>query len=375
MRSRPGATTRPRILLVGNYPPDRQLSMERYTDMLHAGLADRGFDVDVIRPARVIGAGVDDGLIGKWLGYVDKCLLFPLRLRRAARAYDAVHICDHSNAVYLPHAGPQVSITCHDLIAVKAALGLYPGHSVGVAGRVLQRWILQRLRAAARVACVSTRTLEDLRALGWSGHGVVIGNGLNYDFHRVGAAEIAAVKARWGLATDAAFLVHVGGNQWYKNRIGVVKIFAELAKTARFSTARLVMVGKPWPPELHRTVDDLGLRDAIIACVGATNDDVRALYSGADALLFPSLEEGFGWPILEAQSCGCPVITSDRAPMNEVAGDAAIFIDPQDSVAAAKTITEAAPTLDDLRTRGLENARRYDRETIMDAYVRFLATG
>ena len=365
-------SARPRILLVGNYRPDRQSSMERYADMLRKGLEARGFDVGFIRPEKVIGGGVEGGALRKWLGYVDKYLIFPWRLRRAARGYERVHICDHSNAMYLPSVGRRASITCHDLIAVNAALGRYPGHPVGVAGRVLQRWVLRHLQSATRIVSVSTKTEMDLRALGCPGESRVIGNCLNFDFHRVGAEDIAAAKARCGLATDEAYLVHVGGNQWYKNRIGVVKIFAELLKTERFSTTRLVMVGKSWPRALQDLVEELGLGEKVIRCTGASNEDVRALYSGADALLFPSLEEGYGWPVLEAQSCGCLVITSDRPPLTEVAGEAAVFVDPEDPAAAARAIAEATPRFDDLRARGPANAARYDVQTIMDAYARYL---
>ncbi len=369
----PSAQTHsPRLLLVGNYAPDRQMSMERYAVMLRDGLAARGFEVDLIRPGRVIGGGVDDGGLAKWLGYIDKYLIFPWRLRAEARKYDQVHISDHSNAVYLPAAGPRASITCHDLIAIDSARGRYPGHPVGAAGRVLQRWIASNLVKAARVVSVSTKTDEDLRALGWRREGRVIGNCLNFDFHPVGSEEVAAAKAKIGLATGDAYLIHVGGNQWYKNRLGVVAIYAELLKTPRFAATRLVMAGKPWPDDLRQAVQALGLADRVVACQGASDEDIRALYTGAEALLFPSLEEGYGWPVLEAQCCGCPVITSNRAPMTEVAGAAAVLIDPEDPAGAARAIADAADRFEMLRAAGLENAKRYDREAIMDAYAAFL---
>jgi len=369
----PSALRRPRILLVGDYPPDRQISMQRYAEMLRDGLKARGFDLDLIQPPRVFGGGVEDGFIAKWLGYVDKYLLFPLRLNRVSRAFDRVHICDHSNAVYLPFVGPNASITCHDLIAVNAAMGRYPARKVGQSGRLLQRWILRSLRRAGRAVNVSAKTASDLRALGWSGEDVVIGNCLNYDFHRVSADEIARAKAKWGLAADQSYFIHVGGNQWYKNRIGVVNIYAELALREPFSAARLVMIGKPWSPALRKLVRDLGLEGRIIEGLGASSEDIRALYSGSTALLFPSLEEGFGWPVLEAQTCGCPVITSARSPMLEVAGEAAVFIDPEDPVAAANAIVEAAPRFGALATEGLRNARRFDRDLIMNQYADFLS--
>jgi len=375
MTSSPDKPVRPTILLVGNYGPDRQMSMERYADMLRDGLKARGFHVLLVRPEKIVGGGVDDGGLGKWLGYVDKYLLFPWRLRRLAGGHDKVHICDHSNAMYLPWVGRQASITCHDLIAVNAALGRYPGHPVGFAGRILQGWILKNLRRATRVVSVSTKTQQDLQAFGWTGDGRVIGNCLNFDFHRVGAEDVTATKARYGLAADEPYLVHVGGNQWYKNRAGVVKIFAELLKSKRFQATRLVLAGKPWPQDLQRLVEDLGLGDKVIACIGASNEDIRALYSGAEALLFPSLEEGYGWPVLEAQSCGCPVIASDRAPLTEVAGHAAVFVDPEDCVGAARAIVEAAPSFANLGVQGPANAARFDVQVIMDAYAWFLMEG
>ena len=364
-----------RILLVGTYPPDQRMSMQRYAEMLEQGLAARGWAPRLIWPTQVVGGGVDDSGLARWLGYIDKYLLFPPRLAWLARGFDRVHVCDHSNAVYLPYAGRAASVTCHDLIAVGAALGRYPGQRVSLSGRLLQRWILQSLLGARRVVSVSAKSAADLRALGWTGAGVVISNPLSFDFHRVGADEVARAKGRWGLGPHDRYLIHVGGNQWYKNRAGVVKIFAELRGRPAFSGVRLLMIGKSWPADLRRLVSDLELTDLIIEGADASNEDIRALYSGAQALLFPSLEEGFGWPVVEAQACGCPVITSARSPMLEVAGDAAVFVDPQDPVAAAAAIAAATPRFADLVAKGLENVRRFHRGKIMDQYASFLSDG
>ena len=364
---------KPVVVLIGNYLLDRQESMLRFRDLIESRLKAAGYTTESIYPQGYFGSMIREGPLAKWLGYIDKYLLFPPRLAMLARGYDRVHICDHSNAVYLPYAGAAASITCHDLIAVNAALGRYPGQSVGRAGRLLQRWILNALRRAARVVSVSAKTEDDLRALGWRGAGVVIGNPQNFDFHRVGAEEAAAVKAKHGLGPDERYLIHVGGNQWYKNRAGVVKIFAELARREPFKGWRLLMIGKSWPASLRQLVQDLGLTDRIIEATKASNEDIRALYSGAEALLFPSLEEGFGWPVIEAQVCGCPVITSARSPMLEIAGDAAVFIDPENPAAAANTIEAAIPRLSGLAAKGLENAHRFDRDKIMDQYAAFLA--
>jgi glycosyltransferase involved in cell wall biosynthesis len=83
-------------------------------------------------------------------------------------------------------------------------------------------------------------------------------------------------------------------------------------------------------------------------------------------MLFPSLEEGFGWPILEAQACGCPVATTDRRPMNEVAGGAATLIDPAKPECAARTIAEALKNPAQMRADGLRNAAKYSVERMLE---------
>ncbi len=90
-----------RILLIANYPPDVQVSMQRFATMLHASLTQRGHSVALLAPAaRLHPAARRTGAIWKWVAYVDKFVLFPLALRRAARNADVVHVCDHSNAMY-----------------------------------------------------------------------------------------------------------------------------------------------------------------------------------------------------------------------------------------------------------------------------------
>ena len=114
-----------------------------------------------------------------------------------------------------------------------------------------------------------------------------------------------------------------------------------------------------------------GLEGQVISRPEPTDEELGVLYSGALALLFPSLQEGFGWPILEAQSCGCPVITSNRAPLTEVAGEAALLIDPENEAAAAELIAARLDSLAELREAGFENLKRFDRDRLMKRYEQF----
>jgi glycosyltransferase involved in cell wall biosynthesis len=86
-------------------------------------------------------------------------------------------------------------------------------------------------------------------------------------------------------------------------------------------------------------------------------------------LLFPSLHEGFGWPIIEAQACGCLVVTSRREPMMSVAGSGAILVDPLDHCGAADEIERQWQRREYLIVQGYENVRRFDPDRFIEAYA------
>jgi glycosyltransferase involved in cell wall biosynthesis len=95
------------------------------------------------------------------------------------------------------------------------------------------------------------------------------------------------------------------------------------------------------------------------------------LYCNASALLFPSFEEGFGWPVLEGQACGCPVVTTGRPPMTEVAGKAAVFIDPDKTEQAAELMSEGIRHGDALRAAGFRNVERFSQSKVATQYMEF----
>jgi len=362
-----------RILIVGNFQPDEQQSMQRYADWLENVLQRRGLEVTLVKPRPFFASLTQSPFLVKYLGYLDKFLLFPFRLRQLAKTHDLVHIADHSNAMYLGMIGDAPSlITCHDVLAIRAARGEFFQVSVGWTGRILQRWILASLRSARYVICVSAKTAMDLRALtGDAGAQVrVIHNALNWKY-RPGATLPDSLIARLKLKRDRPYLLHVGGNQWYKNRECVLRIFADLSTAGGGTDISLVLAGKPWTDEMRTLIHENQLDERVIEAVGITNEEMQALYANALALLFPSLQEGFGWPILEAQSCGCPVITTCRSPMSDVAGEAAILIDPSDPKPAALAIIEGLKRREQLRTAGFINIRRFEEGGIVDKYCAF----
>ena len=347
--------------------------MQRFASLLYGELVRSGHEAHLVKPPVLLGrlCSGESGL-GKWIGYIDRFLLYLPILRRQLNWADVVHLCDQTSAVYIPHLRdkPHV-VTCHDVLAIRVALGDVPGEKTRLTGRVYQRWILKNLRKANEAICVSHQTESELRQITGlsSDRTFVIANALNYLYKPLGKTEAFARLAAFRLSESAPFFLHVGGNQWYKNRRGVVRIYSELIKRSAFKSHRLIMVGKAWPTDLRELIAELGLNTRVLELVDISNERLCALYSTAEALLFPSLQEGFGWPIVEAQSCGCPVVTTDRRPMTEVAGTSAIFIDPSNPSEAATKIGAALIDRSLWREDGLKNATRFSCKDMTASYL------
>jgi glycosyltransferase involved in cell wall biosynthesis len=359
-----------KILLVGNYVPDRQDSMQIYASMLEAGMRARGHEVHLLQPPAVLGPRVaESSPLSKWLGYADKFVLFRRELRRAAATAEIVHLCDHSNAMYVPVLSRSAHvITCHDILAIRSALRHFPENRVGTTGRIFQHLIARGLRQAGAILCVSGKTRDDLKQyLGIPEERLhVIPNALHWPYKPLSVDACAPFLTSVGLRPGEPYFFHLGGNHWYKNRGAAIEIFAELRKLPQYAGARLVMAGGPMKPELRAIAQKLQLGGVLLEAVGLSHEHLQALYSCALAFLFPSLEEGFGWPIVEAQACGCPVVTTDRPPMNQVAGGAAILIDPAKPGSAARTIADALRDTTRLRSDGLRNAASHTADQMLE---------
>ena len=359
-----------KILLVGNYLPDRQASMQIYASMLEAGMRARGHEVRLLQPSAILGARVaETSPLFKWFGYVDKFMLFRRELRRAARAADIVHLCDHSNAMYVPVLAhvPHV-VTCHDVLAIRSAMRHFPENRVGMTGRTFQRMIARGLRQAQAILCVSHKTHDDLRRyLGVPEERLhVVPNALPCPYKPMSRYACTPLLRSVGLQDGEPYFFNIGGNHWYKNRGAAVAIFAELRKLPRFARAKLVMAGEPMNAALREIARKHAISDAVLEATGLSNECLEALYSCALATLFPSIEEGFGWPIVEAQACGCPVVTTDRPPMNEVAGGAAILIDPANPEYAAWTVANALNDTAQMRADGLRKVESYSSARMLE---------
>ena len=349
-----GEKAEPEVIIIGNYLQDKQESMIRVSSLYKNIAVENGIKTKLIRPNDQFGRlRFFFPRIEKWLHYVDKFIIFPIELishniRHSFNRNIVYHITDHSNSIYsLFLANRPKIITCHDVLAIKSMMGKIPEKRIQLSGKILQILILIGLRMNQRIVCVSKKTEIELRKL--------IGDKkrkitttlqpLNYDFvpmQRKCYNNVNKLNVRDKRSLENGFIFHVGGNQWYKNRIGLCAIYKELDRIRselNKSCIPLVLAGKkPTEEIINYTQKNRDLN--IIFVISPSNEEINALYSLACVLLFPSIEEGFGWPIVEAMACGCPVVTTEREPMKEAGGNAAIYIDPYDMKSAAKRTNE-----------------------------------
>ncbi len=251
-------------------------------------------------------------------------------------------------------------VTVHDLW-----LDRYPQYSTKLLGQRASFYRTKRTAwRARRVITVSDYSARDIESLyGLPRNRItVIPNAVSDDFRPVQDPDAPAqIRRRFGLSADR-FILFVGGADPRKNHRTLLRAYAQRAD--RLRDCCLLLVGDV----LHRfgdmldTARGLGL-EAHVTCPGRLPlADLRLLYSQAAVFVFPSIYEGFGMPVLEAMACGAPVITSGTTSLPEVAGDAALLVEPENVEAlgdALQRVLEDAALRETLRTKGFERVKDF----------------
>jgi glycosyltransferase involved in cell wall biosynthesis len=218
------------------------------------------------------------------------------------------------------------------------------------------------LERSAAIVAVSESTKKDIiAAFGINPDKIhVIHNGYDEKRFRI-IDEVQPILSRYGLRRGGYFLF-VGSILKHKNIVRLVQAFATLGEDCC-----LIVAGAnkddDYLNEILSSAHKLGLSENRFRSLEFVPDaDLPSLYNGAAAFVLPSLHEGFGVPIIEAMACGTPVITSNCSAMPEVAGDAALLVDPYsvESIASAmREILDNPQKAETLRTAGLERAKMF----------------
>jgi glycosyltransferase involved in cell wall biosynthesis len=252
-------------------------------------------------------------------------------------------------------------VTVHDLSYVRV-----PECFPDVLKNYLNRAVPRALRRADLVLADAASTERDLQDV----YGLppdrikVLYSGVDERFcEQVPEADRARVRQKYGLRDP--YLLSVSTIQPRKNYVRLIEAFAQVVSNG--ANLKLVISGgKGWMyDDVYATVERLGLGERVVFTGFTPDEDLPALYAMATLFVYPSLYEGFGLPVAEAMACGVPVVSSNASSLPEVAGDAALYFDPRDVDAMARSVRGALADESlrrDLRERGLQQVRQFSWE-------------
>ena len=271
------------------------------------------------------------------------------------------HATEPDGLVLVP--GVVTVATLYDLIPLRHPAAHFPPRRFDQ--RIGYARYLRLLQRADRLIAISEATKCDaVQRLGIAPERIAV-TPLAADeryFYPRPAQEVEAVTGRYGV--HRPYFLHVGASTYHKNTARVLQAFDLFSRECSADHA-LYIAGK-WIPqalaELETSYPALVQAGRLRVLGFIPDDDLPALYCGADALVYPSLIEGFGLPVLEAMRCGIPVLTSTTSSLPEVGGDAALYVDPHDvgAIAAALCKLASQPSLRaDLSLRGLQRAEMF----------------
>jgi glycosyltransferase involved in cell wall biosynthesis len=304
-----GAKPGRKMIVLGNHPVDGH-SMQRYTKLVEAAYRQLGADVQVVRPSKILSGHLKPGIRRKFAMYAESFLLFPLSLIRYWRTNTSFHISDHSNSIWtlLPWL-KNIRITCHDLFAVRAALGEIPEHRPKLLGRIYQFLVLRGMSRADLVVCVSEYTESDVRRLVKSVDTKVIYNPLDKNvLKNNGTPAKPDVMGQ--------YLLIVGGTGWRKNRTKALTVWLNFRRELA-QDIHLVVVG-PNLSEQEASLVPTNIRPWLHIKQNIKDHELSALYGQSLGLIQASNYEGFGWPVAECNAHSRLAICSDISVLREI---------------------------------------------------------
>ena len=277
-----------------------------------------------------------------------------LRRPRVETATGPVDVV-HATSFAIPPRSTSLVVTVHDLAFIHE-----PGHFTKRGLSFFRRGMELTKQAADVIHCPSTATADDCIANGFDGNKIKV-IPLGIETRSPSASEIDEVREEWQI--EGPYVLWTGTREPRKNLRGLLDAWRIAAR----KDERLVLVGPPgWGEDIEPLIREAG---RVSALGFVDRDTLRALYAGASAFCWPSLREGFGFPVLEAMAQGCPVITSRGTSTEEVVGDAGVLVEPKDPNEIARALVEVLDghgVAEDLSRRGRARASTFTWERTAD---------
>jgi glycosyltransferase involved in cell wall biosynthesis len=294
--------------------------------MIAKGLIYKGYSAQILKAKPYFYFLAPSEKFKKWFGYIDSFFIFTFYLFINSYFFNNKKtlyiISDQGLGIYaffLPKKNLVMHV--HDFIAYKSSVGEIEDNKISYTGKLYQKIIKSGFSKCDNFISISKNTQKDLHRFLKRKPIIseVIYNGLNYPYRKINSNFPNKI-------TKDKYLIHVGNNNWYKNRIGVIEIYINYFLSVK-NPLHLIMVGPKPSLEIHKLLErHKFLLPYIFFLENVSNYQLCSLYSKAKLLIFPSFEEGFGWPIIEAMACECLVLTTKKAPMTEIGSNKIFYL-------------------------------------------------
>jgi len=356
---------RKRVLLIGAHASSGH-GPHRLTKLFEQAWHANGADVLVLANADRLSRHVKAERPGRGLAALEGAAGLGRRMTKLAKDVDLVHIVDLRDAVWatdLPGELP-VTVTCHDMGPVQALLGLQPGRRTRPLDRYRGHRHIEALQRADHLMATSLATSDIVHRL--TGRPATV-------LHPPVDPDLRPENLPLGRHRPPAwpYLLVVAGTGRADRRDLALQAWISLRRTPSLDGASLVVVGPPLTADEEATVTACGGHVDVIT--DPTDDELRTLYTGTEALLSLGLPGSFAWQIAEAHAAGRPVIATDAESFHEVGADGCIYL-PTAALDRFDAATWAAiaedVTAGTVATRAMTNALRFG----WDAFVAQLPT-
>lgn len=299
---------------------------------------------------------------------ITKYLLFPFFIRKKVKDYDLIHVVDHSYGYLLRYFSrlqrKKTLITCHDIIPLIDKDNLVNRAKFAHLSFRLWKYSVQSIKLAAYILADSESTKRDcVTSLQLDpGKIFVIPLLLKKEFRNIPESK-QALRRRLALPEHLFYMVIIGSNLKRKNVLSALKTLDRLKKIN--DNIRLIRIGEDFDQGQKEFIANNSLDDFILFKGRLDNQSLLEYFKASDVLLFNSLYEGYGLPILEAYVLEVPVLTSNVSSMPEVAGEGAMLVDPESIDEACEGLISIMKNEDvriNLIGKGKERLKQIEKE-------------
>ena len=270
----------------------------------------------------------------------------------------------HSTAFTMPPVfGPKVIVTIHDL-----SIFAFPQHHTEANYQFVNRNVHQAARRASFIIAVSESTKKEIMRFFHVPEEkiAVVYEAAGEIFCNTKFSDDCLIRMKKKYKINKRYFLSVGSIEPRKNLASALIAFKALLEIRRIDYQFVIAGGKGWKNEsFYQLLKKLNIDDYLVFTGYVPEEDLPALYQGAEVFVYPSFYEGFGLPVLEAMASGTPVITSNTSSLPEVAGNAALLVNPTeifDLYEAMEALVTNPSLREELKGKGLEQSKKFTWE-------------